>query len=52
MAGALVESIFGGKEEKPVIVETMKGKALEYIEYEPLYAVKREGAKLPLCRLR
>lgn len=24
MAGALVESIFGGKEEKPVIVETMK----------------------------
>ena len=25
MAGALVESIFGGKEEKPVIVETMQG---------------------------
>lgn len=23
----------------------MKGKALEYIEYEPLYAVEREGAK-------
>ncbi len=45
MAGALVESIFGGKEEKPVIVETMKGSALEYMEYEPLYAVKREGAK-------
>ena len=45
MAGALVESIFGGKEEKPVIVETMKGSALEYIEYEPLYEVEREGAK-------
>ena len=45
MAGALVESIFGGKEEKPVIVETMKGSALEYMEYEPLYDVEREGAK-------
>ena len=45
MAGALVESIFGGKEEKPVIVETMKGSALEYMEYEPLYEVEREGAK-------
>ena len=44
MAGALVESIFGGKEEKPVIVETMKGSALEYMEYEPLYDVEREGA--------
>ena len=33
MAGALVESIFGGKEEKPVIVETMKGSALEYALY-------------------
>ena len=32
MAGALVESIFGGKVEKPVIVETMKGSALEYMD--------------------
>ena len=52
MAGALVESIFGGKEEKPVIVETMKGKALEYIEYEPLYRRGARGREVPLCRLR
>lgn len=37
MAEALVESVFANKEGEHPVLESFKGKALEYREYEPLY---------------
>ena len=49
MAQALLDTVLGGlaEEGKPAyeILETYKGKELEYKEYEPLYACAGEAAK-------
>ena len=51
MAKALVGAGLRGKEVKTVIVETMKGRALVGMEYEPLFMPwSREGGEVALCR--
>lgn len=54
MAEALVETVFAEVEGQREVLATMKGKDLEYREYEPLYpyAVGKTGKKSFIVNLR